>query len=100
MLPGTTRSDPPARGARHKPLLNEIGFDHIFERTALFTDRCRETFDAYWAAVKFFHDGEQQFAIQRIETLWIDRQQVERGRRDLLIDVSRAAHLRKVAHPP
>ena len=75
-----------------------IRLDHVLERAALFADRGRDALDADRAAVEFLDDREQQLAIEGIEALRVDFQQVERGARDGLIDVPVRLHLRVVAH--
>ena len=76
-----------------------IGLDDILERAALLADRGREAVDAHRSAVEVLDDGEQQLAIQRIEALAVDFQQIQRRGGHRLIDVAVAAHLRVVAHP-
>ena len=52
----------PRQGGRHaaagralqKALLNEIGFDHVFERLAIFADGGRKIVDSDGAAREFF----------------------------------------------
>ena len=91
------RRDPTARGAHHEALLDQEGFDHVFDGAALLAERRREAFDADGAAVELLDDREQELAIHHVEAIAIDIEQIERGLRDFVRDSTTRLHLGVVA---
>src|SRR5580704_3776754 len=100
MLPRQTRGHAAARRACNESLLDEEGLDHVLERAPLLTDRRRQAVDAHRAAVELFHDRAQQLVIQRIQSLRVNLQQVERRVGTGLIDMAGTLDLREVAYTP
>ena len=63
--------------------LQEEGFVHVFERGFFFADRGGQGFGAYRAAVEFFEDGQEDFAVHFIESRVVHAQPVQRLLRHL-----------------
>ena len=61
--------------------------------------RRREAVDADRSAVEALDDRRQELAIERVEALAVDLQQIERRVGDRFVDAAVGAHLRVVAHP-
>ena len=97
---GVAGGDAAAGGAHHETLLDQKGFDHVFDRAALLAQRSGEAFDTNRAAVELFDDRQQELAIHHIETLWIHIEHVQCGLCDLVGDSSACADLRVIAHTP
>jgi hypothetical protein len=89
----------PARSAHQESLLDEEGSMTVFERAALLAHGGGEALDAHRAAIELFHDGGEQLAIQRVEPLRVDLEQIERRARHGLVDAAVGLDLGKVAHP-
>ena len=60
---GERRGHTAPDGALHESLLNEVGFDDVFERFAVFTQGACEVVDADGAACEFLHDGRHEAAV-------------------------------------
>ena len=59
-------------------LLDQERLDDVLERAALLADGRGEAVDADRAAVEALDDGRQELAIERVEALAVDLQQVQR----------------------
>ena len=93
MAPGAARRDAPARGAHQEALLDQERLDHVLQRAALLADRCGDAVDADRPAIELLDYGEQQAAIERIEAVRIDLEQVEGRIGHPLVDAADIAQL-------
>src|SRR5262249_56768907 len=91
---------PTPRGAYQESLLDEERLGHIFQRAALFAERCRETVDPHRATIEALDDCRQELAVESVEALAVHLEQIECRIRDRLSDPAIGAHLRVVAHAP
>ena len=96
----------PGHGGRHaaagrtleKALLNEIGFDHVLERFAVFAHGGREIVDPDGTAREFFENRAQELRGDEGEPHGVDVEHREGGLRHFPRHASVVAHLRVVAH--
>ena len=58
----------PARGALQEALLDEIGFDNVFNRVGGFADGGGNVFQADRAAAEFVQHGFQEFPVHHVQT--------------------------------
>ena len=63
VLPSVRRCHAPSRCALQKPLLNQVGLDHIFERIAILTNRRGEVFNPHGTTIKFVDDRQEKAAV-------------------------------------
>ena len=75
-----------AGGAVQIAGLEEEGFVHVFERGFFFPDRGGQGIGAHRAAVEFFEDGQQDFAVHFVESRVVHAQPVQGFLRHLLGD--------------
>ncbi len=74
MLISDSRGHAAARCALHIALLDQIGFQHIFDGATLFADGGGEIIHAHRTPAEFFHHGQQQLPVHHIEADEIDIQ--------------------------
>src|SRR5579863_3948756 len=97
MQPRLERRHAATGRAQQVALLNQKGFYHVFQCSALFTDRGRDTVDTGRSAFKPFDDGAQQFAVENIEAAAVHLQHLERRFGDSARQTAVAAYLREIA---
>src|SRR5207248_11254452 len=77
-------------------------FFHRPSPTAIYTLSLHDAlpiFHAYWSALVFLDDRQQQLAVDVIETVAVNFQHLERGLSGGQVDLAGAAHLRVIPHP-
>ena len=72
---GAGAGDAAARGALQVALLDEVGFDHIFQGAALFADAGGKGVEADRAAVEVVNDDGEQAAVEVVEAEAVDGEQ-------------------------
>ena len=95
---GERRGHTAPDGALHEPLLNEVGFDDVFERFAVFTQGACEVVDAAGAACEFLHDGRHETAVDGVKSDDVHIQKFQRRLCDFGGDLTDMPHLGYVAH--
>jgi len=95
---GGARRHAAARGAHEEALLDQEWLDDILESAALLAHRGGQALDAHRPAVEFLDDGRQQLTVERVESLRIHFEQIERGARHRFIDAAVAFDFGVVAH--
>ena len=81
MAEGPLRRDAPARGPSQKTAMNQIGFDDIFERSLVLTDRRSERIEADRPARKLLDQSREEDPIEAIEARLINVESLEREAR-------------------
>ena len=97
---GARRGDTAARRAIEKAGLDQERLVDVFDRVLFFADGGRDAVDAHRAAAELVDDGSQQLAIDLVEAVIVDLEQLQRRARDLGVDPAVGADLRIVAHAP
>ncbi|KAG0926324.1 hypothetical protein G6F31_018429 [Rhizopus arrhizus] len=87
-----------ARGAHQEALLDQVRFDHVFQRATFLGQRRGQRFDAHRATIEVIDHGLQQAPIELVEALRVNLQHLHRGLRDSLVDVATGLDLGIVAH--
>ena len=77
MAIGGSRCGAPARGTHQESGLNQERLYHVLQGAALFSNGCRKAVNAYRTTIKFFHDGQQQPPVQRIQAETVDLKQIQ-----------------------
>ena len=95
---GERRGHTAPDGALHESLLNEVGFDDVFERFAVLTQGACKVVDADGAACEFLHDGRHEAAVDGVKSDDVHIQKFQRRLCDFGGDLPVMAHLGKVAH--
>src|ERR1019366_5097744 len=98
MLVGAPGGGAATGGALEQPALEQVGLVHVLDRVLLLTDRHRERRQAHGSAAELLADHAQDLAIQAVEALVIDLQQIECCSSCGGGDYPVALHLNKVAH--
>ncbi len=89
---------PAASGALDQPLLQQVGLVHVLDRVLLLADRDRERREPDGPTVELDADRPQDLAVEPVEPLLVDLQQVERAMRGVGAHHAVEPHLRVVAH--
>ena len=89
-----------AGGAVQIAGLEEEGFVHVFERGFFFPDRGGQGVGAYRAAVEFFEDGQEDFAVHLVEPRVVHAEPVQGFLRHLLGDDALGFDFGEVPDPP
>ncbi len=98
MAVGGQRGNPAARGALQVAVLNQVGFDHVFNRVAFFTDGGSQAVQPDRAAVEFVDDGVEQLAVHDVQAGRVNVQHGQGAVRDVLGDLAARLDLGIVAH--
>src|SRR5207248_11118020 len=69
-----------------------------FDGIRLFRKSSSQRIHSDWATLKFFDDGQQQLAINVVETVLVDFEHLQRRLRSGLIDFAVPANLGIIAH--
>ena len=88
----------PARGAQEEAALEQVGLVDVLDRVRLLVDGHRERREPDRAAAELAADRAEDLAVQAVQALLVDLQQVQRGAGRLGVDDAAAADLRVVAH--
>ena len=81
MLEGARGRGAPARRALDQSALEQVGLVDVLDRVLLLPDRDRERRQADRAAAEALADRAQDLAVEAVEALVVDLEQVERRRR-------------------
>jgi hypothetical protein len=76
VLVGARGGDAAARRAVDEPDLQEVGFVDVLERAGILADRRGERGDADRAAAELVDDGEEELAVDLVEAVVVDLQQL------------------------
>src|SRR5580658_5755006 len=79
MIVGELGGDAAAGSAVQETDLHEERFVDFFDGVGLFGQDCGQGAEAYGAALIFFDDGEEQLAVDFVEAVFIDFEQLESG---------------------
>ncbi len=66
---GAFGSHSAARGALQEALLDEVGFDNVFDGVRRFADGGGNVIKTDGAAAEFMQDGLEEFSVHNIQTL-------------------------------
>src|SRR3954462_8813263 len=99
MLVGTSCGDASSRGALEKAELNQIWLVDIHNRVRLFTRGSGKGFDSHWTAVKFINNGDEDAAVDVVQSEFIDVKHCKRAHRNVARDFAVAVHLSEVTNP-
>src|SRR5690554_6161200 len=79
VVPDCVGGNTPARGALKVALLDQIGFEYVFDGvTALTNGRC-EVVESDWPTAEFLQHGTEQLAIHHVEAELVDLKHRQRG---------------------
>ncbi len=96
---GRRGGDAPARGTLQVALLDEVGFDHVFDGVALFANGGGQIVQPHRPAVETVHHRFEQLAVHHVETQRIDVEHAQCGIGHFGADSPRSFHVGIVAHP-
>ena len=99
MIVGELRGDASAGCAVQKSNLDEERFVDFLNCIRFFRERCRQRAHSDRPTLILLDDGEQQLAIDLVESMLVDFEHLERGLGSRKVDLPRAAHLGIVADP-
>ncbi|MNI73449.1 hypothetical protein D3C73_1294580 [compost metagenome] len=89
----------PTRCALDKTLLDQEGFDNVFDCFPLLANRRRQVIQAHWPAGELVDNRQQQLAVHIVKTFGVDVQHIQRLHRHFAIDDAIGANFGKVTHP-
>src|SRR5450830_1940883 len=92
------RGDAAARRTLQVALLDQVGFQHVFDGVALFADGRGQIVEADRAAIEFEQHRFEQLAVHHIETDWINIKHHQCGVGSRLRDLAVALDLGIVPH--
>ena len=92
-------SNASAWGTLQKTLLNQKGFNHVFNRLPLLADASRNIVQPDRSSVEAVNHGLQQLSVHHIKALGIDVEHRQRQVGNLKVDLPGALDLCIVAHP-
>ena len=98
MRVGAGRGDAAARGALQVALLDEVGFDDVFQGAAFFANAGSQGIEADRPAAEVFDDDVEQAAVEVVKAAVVDGEQFERFIGDGAGDDAAAAYVGVVAH--
>ena len=81
MRVGAPGRGPAPRRALDQPALEQVGLVDVLDRVLLLADRDRQRRQADRAAAELLADRAQDLAVEAVEALVVDLEQVERRRR-------------------
>src|SRR5207244_856945 len=93
---GELRGNPAAGCAVQESNLDQEGLVDFLDRLRLFGEGGGQCVHAYWSALVFLDDRQQQLAVDVIETVAVNFQHLERGLSGGQVDLAGAAHLRVI----
>src|SRR6185369_6248811 len=99
MIVGELRGDASAGCAVQKSNLDEEGFVDFLYCIRFFRERCRQRAHSDRPTLILLDDGEQQLAIDLVESMLVDFEHLERGLGSRKVDLPRAANLGIIADP-
>ena len=86
MPPANFAEHPSATGAENQTFLDEVGFDHVFQRVARLGKGSGERLDANRATGVVLRDAAEISAVHRVQAQTINLQPVQGGVGDSAID--------------
>lgn len=98
MLPGVHRRDASPRRSVDVPLLNQEGFDDVFQRVAVFADRGRQILNPDGAARELFQNRREEAPVDEVEPHGVDVEKLERLRSHFLRHHAVVHDFGEVAH--
>ena len=72
MAPGGLSGHAPSGGALKIAVLDQVGFNDIFNGVTLFANGRGKAIDTHRATVELMHDGVKQLAVHQVEPLRVD----------------------------
>src|SRR4051812_22974362 len=97
---GKARSLTAARRAVKESDLDEERLVDIFDRIRLFGQRSGESVQSHGATLIFLDDGQEQLAIDLVESVLVHFEHFEGGLCGSFVDLARTPYLRVIAHSP
>jgi hypothetical protein len=90
---GCQRGDAPARCALQVALLDEIGFNHVFNGFALFANAGGNVVQPHRSTVKAQDHRFEQLAVHDVKALWVHIQHGQGAVGNIQADMPRAFHI-------